>query len=180
MPDEKKLIIDEDWKSQVEAEKEAAKQPPVRKSATGSGPSAPPGDSDDFEMPPASLEMLVSTLVTETMIALGQIPHPATGKTEHRPNQAKYLIDTIAVLSEKTKGNVSAEEEQAFTNLLHQLRMAFVALTERTRSLLGRIWRGTLARLPFSSVVPPLGSQTVVKKYRAQLDDSLGIPSRKS
>ena len=51
-----------------------------------------------------------------------------------RPNQAKYLIDTIAVLSEKTKGNVSAEEEQAFTNLLHQLRMAFVALTERTHA----------------------------------------------
>jgi uncharacterized protein DUF1844 len=131
MPEEKKLIIDEDWKSQVEAEKQAAKQPARPQASTGAA-DTPLSDSDDFEMPPASLEMLVSTLVTEAMIALGQIPHPATGQTEMRPNQAKYLIDTIAVLSEKTKGNTSAEEEQAFTNLLHQLRMAFVALTERT------------------------------------------------
>ena len=128
MPDEKKLIIDEDWKSQVEAEKQAAKQS-ARPKATAGANDGPPSDADDIEMPPASLEMLVSTLVTEAMIALGQIPHPATGQTEMRPNQAKYLIDTIAVLSEKTKGNVSAEEEQAFTNLLHQLRLAFVALT---------------------------------------------------
>jgi hypothetical protein len=130
MADEKKLIIDEDWKSQVEAEKEAAKQPAGSQSAAqGTTDVGEGADAEDFPMPPASLEMLVSTLVTEAMIALGQIPHPATGKAELRPNQAKYLIDTIAVLSEKTKGNVSADEEQAFTNLLHQLRMAFVALT---------------------------------------------------
>jgi hypothetical protein len=138
MPEEKKLIIDEDWKSQVEAEKQAAKQPAPPHATTGAT-DGPPSDVDDFEMPPASLEMLVSTLVTEAMIALGQIPHPATGKTEYRPNQAKYLIDTISVLSEKTRGNVSAEEEQAFTNLLHQLRMAFVALT--TNAPLGPIAR---------------------------------------
>jgi Domain of unknown function (DUF1844) len=134
MADEKKLIIDEDWKSQVEAEKEAAKSQPAKAAVSGAADAidSEPGDSDDFEMPPASLEMLVSTLVTEAMIALGQIPHPATGKSELRPHQAKYLIDTISVISEKTRGNIAAEEEQAFSNLLHQLRMAFVALTERT------------------------------------------------
>jgi hypothetical protein len=78
-------------------------------------------------MPPASLELLVSTLATEAMIALGQLPHPSTGKPQLRPNQAKYLIDTIALLGEKTKGNITKQEEQAFGNLLHQLRMAFVA-----------------------------------------------------
>jgi hypothetical protein len=132
MAEEKKLIIDEDWKSRVEAEKEAANAPSAPAKASDATPAdrAEPQDADDFPMPPASLEMLISTLVTEAMMALGQIPHPATGKAEYRPNQAKYLIDTIAVLSEKTKGNVTAEEEQAFINLLHQLRMAFVALTE--------------------------------------------------
>jgi Domain of unknown function (DUF1844) len=134
MPEEKKLIIDEDWKSQVEAEKEAAKKQPPSSGTTDAAPTTAdgePNDADDFPMPPASLEMLVSTLVTEAMIALGQIPHPATGKSEFRPNQAKYLIDTISVLSEKTQGNLTADEEQAFVNLLHQLRMAFVALTAR-------------------------------------------------
>src|SRR5262245_26630755 len=107
MPEEKKLIIDEDWKSQVEAEKHAAAEQPQAQAKRGAA-DAPYDEGDDIEMPPASLEMLVSTLVTEAMIALGQIPHPATGKAELRPNQAKYLIDTIGVLSEKTKGNVSA------------------------------------------------------------------------
>src|SRR5262249_7032029 len=130
MAEEKKLIIDEDWKSQVAAEKSAAEKPsPTGAGAQASDTAGKPGDGEDYPMPPASLEMLVSTLVTEAMIALGQIPHPATGKAEFRPNQAKYLIDTISVISDKTKGNVSAEEEQAFLNLLHQLRMAFVALT---------------------------------------------------
>lgn len=137
MAEEKKLIIDEDWKSQVEAEKQAAKAQSAAGNVSGAtmveGALAAGGDendSDDFPMPPASLEMLISTLVTEAMMALGQIPHPATGETGFRPHQAKYLIDTIAVLSEKTKGNVTADEEQAFVNLLHQLRMAFVALSE--------------------------------------------------
>jgi hypothetical protein len=131
MPDEKKLIIDEDWKSQVEAEKAAAKtQSTAGKAAQPAAAEPDLADgADDFPMPPASLELLISTLVTEAMMALGQIPHPATGTTQLRPHQAKYLIDTIAVLAEKTKGNVTPDEEEAFRNLLHQLRMAFVALT---------------------------------------------------
>jgi Domain of unknown function (DUF1844) len=134
MPEEKKLIIDEDWKSQVQAEKEAAQQASGPKAAGSPTAGGEPAEGDDFAMPPASLEMLISSLVTEAMIAMGQIPHPATGKSEFRPNQAKYLIDTIAVLSEKTKGNVTPEEEQAFVNLLHQLRLAFVTLTERSKN----------------------------------------------
>lgn len=126
MPDEKKFIIDEDWKSQVQAEKAASADKPTvadRQSTTG------PSEPDDQPMPPASLELLVSSLVTEALIALGQIPHPATGKTSLRRHQAKYLIDMVEMLFEKTKGNVTAEEEQFFAQLLHQLRMAFVSLT---------------------------------------------------
>ena len=141
MPDEKKLIIDEGLEVASRGRK-GGREVFARQAGDVEAANAihgAPGESDDFEMPPASLEMLVSTLVTEAMIALGQIPHPATGKTEYRPNQAKYLIDTISVVSEKTRGNVSAEEEQAFTNLLHQLRMAFVALT--TNAPIGPIAR---------------------------------------
>ena len=64
-------------------------------------------------MPPASLEMLVTTLVTEAMISLGQIPHPHTGEVMFQPQQAKYLIDMIDMLREKTKGNVTPDETRA-------------------------------------------------------------------
>ncbi len=124
MADEKKIIIDEDWKSQVQAEKEAAQQQ-APQPATPKG-TAMPGD---HAMPPASLEMLITTLVTEAMISLGQIPHPHTGETVFQPQQAKYLIDTVEMLREKTKGNVTPAETEMMDQLLHELRLTYVQLT---------------------------------------------------
>lgn len=126
MADEKKLIIDEDWKSQVQAEKDAAAKSPAAGEA-GESPA-------DMQMPEASLEMLVTTLVTEAMMSLGQIPHPHTGEPMYHPQQAKYLIDMIGVLQEKTKGNVTPDESALMENLLHQLRMVYVQLTTGQRS----------------------------------------------
>lgn len=147
--DEKKIIIDEDWKSQVEAEKAAAKQTgnpaPGEPSASAPGAadsaSTPGADAegsggaegslgDDPPMPPASFDMLLTTLATEAMLSLGQMPHPVTGESVMRKNQAKYLIDTIEVLKDKTAGNLSEGEAEAIEAILHQLRMVFVAVTK--------------------------------------------------
>ena len=116
---EKKIIIDEDWKSQVEAEKEQLQNQPE----------SPEGDDAlGREMPPATFGMLLSTLATEAMVCLGQIPHPATGQPAANLPTAKYFIDTLGILQEKTKGNLEPEEDAALTDLLHQLRLAFVAV----------------------------------------------------
>jgi hypothetical protein len=123
MPEEKKLIIDEDWKSQVAAEKRRATDIPP----TPSKADSPVAGGGEIPMPPASFEMLLTTLATEALMALGQIPHPLTGKVELQRDHAKYLIDTIEMLSEKTKGNLTPDEQQMLDTLLHQLRMAFVA-----------------------------------------------------
>jgi Domain of unknown function (DUF1844) len=69
---------------------------------------------------------LLSTLATEALVALGEMAHPATGNARLYPNQAKYLIDTIDMLRQKTKGNLTAAEQQTIDSLLHQLRMLFV------------------------------------------------------
>jgi hypothetical protein len=79
-------------------------------------------------MPPASMQMLVSTLATEALMALGQIPHPHTGQVTPRRNQAKYLIDTIELLKDKTLGNIPAEDTAGIGELLHTLRLAFVQM----------------------------------------------------
>jgi hypothetical protein len=130
MADEKKIIIDEDWKSQVQAEKEeAAKKraatPGESQRAAGATPQAA-GGGEHGPMPPASLEMLFTMLATEAMVALGQIPHPATGQAQADRGQAQYLIDLLDVLREKTKGNLTTREEQVVEALLHELRLAFV------------------------------------------------------
>jgi hypothetical protein len=126
MAEEKKIIIDEDWKSQVQAEKEeASKQKPGETGSTIATEEDASG-LGDMPMPPASFEMLITTLATEALVALGQVPHPLTGKAERQPNQAKFFIDTLDILKQKTKGNLTANEQQALEALLHQLRMAFV------------------------------------------------------
>jgi hypothetical protein len=124
MSDEKRIIIDEDWKSRVEAEKEEAVK--GAQPTAAQGPPAGPADLADVELPPASLEMLLTTLGTEALMAMGQLPHPVTGQRHPVPNQARYLIDTIEVLRDKTKGNLTSDEQQLIDNLLHQLRMVFV------------------------------------------------------
>jgi 3-oxoacyl-ACP reductase-like protein len=131
MADEKKIIIDEDWKSQVQAEKEAAEKEAAAKqpAPAPSGAQPTPSRAGPHEMPPASLEMLVTTLATESLMALGQIPHPQSGQPIFEPLQAKYLIDTIDVLREKTQGNTTPQEAQLMKDILHQLRMAYMELT---------------------------------------------------
>jgi hypothetical protein len=128
MPNEKKIIIDEDWKSRVEAEREAAQaaQSKTRESSAAQGPAPEAADFADVEMPPASLELLLTTLGTEALMAMRQLPHPVTGKLHAQRNQAKYLIDTIEVLRDKTKGNLTPAEQQLIDSMLHQLRLVFV------------------------------------------------------
>ncbi len=122
MPEEKKIIIDEDWKNQVEAEKEQLQREREQPAQE------PAGGPERMRMPPASWEMLLTTLATEAMVALGQIPHPGMEQAEVDLERAKYVIDTLAILEQKTKGNLTEGESQGLEQLLHQLHMAFVAV----------------------------------------------------
>jgi hypothetical protein len=130
MADEKKIIIDEDWKSQVQAEKEAAAKHPAHEFAPAENAAeATAGvNGGGISFPPASFEMLVTSLATEVLVALGQVPNPMTKKADLQPEQAKYLIDTLEVLQQKSKGNLTPGEQQLIDSILHQMRMLYVAL----------------------------------------------------
>jgi hypothetical protein len=127
MPDEpktpdKKLIIDEDWKSQVEAEKEAARHAAEAEKPAGGGPTP----DARGPLPPANLAFLVSTLYLQGAIAMGLLPNPVTDKTEVQLDQAKHSIDLLTMLQEKTEGNRTPEESDELEAALHQLRLAYV------------------------------------------------------
>jgi hypothetical protein len=125
MAEEKKLIIDEDWKSQVQAEKELSQNASASEPATGAAqPSS--AVSEELPLPPASFELLLTMLATEALVAMGHVPHPVTGEPQVARGQAKYLIDLIEVLRGKTAGNLSKDEQQLLESILHQLRLAFV------------------------------------------------------
>lgn len=121
-----RIIVDEDWKSQVQAEKEALQQ----KQEPAAPQEAPtqPGESDaEGPLPPATFPVLLTTLATQALVCMGQIPHPATNKPEVRLNEAKHFIDLLEMLEQKTAGNRTAEESQLLENLLHELRLGFVS-----------------------------------------------------
>jgi Domain of unknown function (DUF1844) len=128
MSDDKKIIIDEDWKSQVAAEKEAAQR--QREPASGEPPSAGASGGPYGEIP-ASFDLLVTTFVTEAMVALGQLPHPANNQLTFDPAHARFAIDMLEIITEKTQGNLTPQEDRGLQDVLHQLRMAFVAISNQ-------------------------------------------------
>jgi len=116
--DEPRIVVDDDYKQQVEQEKEQ-----LRQQMQDAAENAP---ADEMQMPPASMPVLITTLATQALSNLGQIPDPIEGKPVIRKSLAKHFIDTLAMLEEKTKGNLSEEETELLGGTLHQLRMIFV------------------------------------------------------
>ncbi len=122
-----KIIIDEDWKSQVQAEKEEALKSETDDSAKDSEDGqagAPPQPA----LPDASFSVLLTTLATQALVALGQTGEPEQGKVPVDLNFAKHCIDTLDILEQKTKGNLTPEETELLARFLHELRMLFVAV----------------------------------------------------
>ncbi len=114
--EESKIIVDDDWKEQVQKEKEDAKVEQETEAPQG-------------ELPPASFPILVSTLSTQALASMGYIPDPSGQPMTNLP-MAKHFIDTLGVLEEKTQGNLDEGESGLLTETLHQLRMAFVQASQ--------------------------------------------------
>lgn len=70
-------------------------------------------------------------LASTAFIHLGASPHPETGKTEVDLLLARQSLDLLSMLREKTRGNLTAEEERVFDQLLTDLRLRFVEASRR-------------------------------------------------
>jgi len=127
MPDdEKKIIIDEGWKARVERERQeaAAKKPE---------PEAQPEEEAPEEVE-ASFLTLVTSLATQAMFALGLIaPEGAKEVMVDLPG-AKFCIDTLAMLRDKTKGNLTGEESKQLEEAIAQLQQVFVVRGQQAQA----------------------------------------------
>ncbi len=81
---------------------------------------------EEFNPPDASFSLFVSTLAMQVTIFLGAMPNPATNKTEENFSQAKFIIDTLDILKEKTKGNLTADEDKLLDNIVYNLKMLYL------------------------------------------------------
>jgi len=110
--DEKDKNIDESWKEGVEKEKETAKEA---------------SDSVIPEMSLPTFSFFITTLALQAAISLGQLENPATDKKEENLPQAKFIIDTLDMIKQKTNGNLNKEETAALENILYELKMNYVS-----------------------------------------------------
>lgn len=138
-PEKPKIIVDDDWKTKAQEEKEQLqREAEVQKQATESGEAAESNatsaepDTSAMPLPPASFAVLVSTLATQAMATMGQIPMP-DGKPVLQLDHAKHYIDTLAMLEDKTKGNLDADEMVMLNNVLHELRMTYVQASSQAK-----------------------------------------------
>lgn len=84
------------------------------------------------KLPPASLVTLIEMLASQAMVFLGLHPDPMQKKPVVRLNFARHYIDTLSILEEKCKGNLTSEESAFLDHVLSDLRMAFVSVQKKT------------------------------------------------
>jgi len=103
-----------------EAEKATSPQNTEEKAPPQAAPEEQPHEI------PADFSSLILSLAAGAQSALGISPHPLTGKPEKNLPQAKYSIDLLGMLQEKTRGNLGPEEAKLLEALLYDLRMRYV------------------------------------------------------
>ena len=122
--EDKKIIIDEDWKKEAQKEKEIlAAQEQADKKETAEQ------ETERGPLPKGDFAALVSMLVTQTFFSLGLLGVEGQEPREPDLELARYNIDMLETLQAKTKGNLTPEEEKALETMLHQVRMGFVKVS---------------------------------------------------
>lgn len=110
--EEPKIFVDSDWKQEAQAEKERLAQ------AEKATESAQP------KLPAPTLTELINLLASQAIMAMGQ-RDPQTGQVYIALEMAQFNIDMIGVLEEKTKGNLTDEEQTLLTQVLSELRLVY-------------------------------------------------------
>ena len=104
----------------------------------------------EFPLPPATFEFLVLSLKTQTEVHLGLLYF---GDEKERPGpefrMARHSIDLLAMIQDKTRGNLGMEEQRLIENALTELRFRFVqAMEQHQKKAAGGAVEGTSAEEP--------------------------------
>jgi hypothetical protein len=147
------LSIDTDWKKQAqeekrrlaeEAQKKAAAEaaaapappPPLVGPPGAMAPGAPPAvgargaGRGRRELPPVSFNTLVQSIMTQILFYLGDLS-PQGGEPMLNLDMAKHQIDTLGMLEEKTKNNLTADEQRMLDSALYEVRSRFVSVASQ-------------------------------------------------
>ena len=135
MPDEKgeekgfvikdKRIFSQEEQDLNKEDKEPEKQPAKEEAKAKEESSAEKQDAET-ELPEINFPTFIISLNASALVNLGAIEDPASGTKVKNLSIAKQTIDILSMLEEKTRGNLTEEEEQILKNILYDLRIIYV------------------------------------------------------
>lgn len=119
------------------AEGDSPKAPPAEPTGAAA-PTAEAGsqvaaDASAQHLPPVDFHTFVLSLGSSALLHLGELEHPDGREAQPDLPLAKHTIDIIAMLQEKTRGNLSPPEEKLIESLLYDLRLRYVEHTKPAR-----------------------------------------------
>ena len=143
MADEKvSLHVDADWKKQAHEEKRRLAEQAAAKAketaaplGTSAGsiagaPDARSGARSRAQMPPASFSTLVQSILTQALFYLGDLTTRGAEPTVNL-DMAKHQIDLLGILEDKTRGNLTPDEQRVLDTVLYEARMRYVSVASQ-------------------------------------------------
>jgi len=110
-------FVDESWKDSIEKQKDELDH-------AGDQP-------EEGDAPALDFINYVASLAYQAMIFMGEAPNPVTSQVEKNLRQAKFLIDTLIMLRDKTKGNLSKQEDELLNGSVYELQMKFIEILKK-------------------------------------------------
>lgn len=135
------LHIDTDWKKQAQEEKRrlaeqeqqkaaAAASKPAPAEPTAGMPRAGAGRGSERGLPPATFTTLVQSIVTQVLFYLGELSARGVEPSVNL-DMAKHNIDMLGVIEQKTRGNLTEEEQRLLDSALYETRMRYVSIAQQ-------------------------------------------------
>jgi hypothetical protein len=119
--------VDSSWKEEVRKEREAAQAAAAK---GGKGAAAPVARTGGPAGASKVFVNFLAQLVQQGLVQLGHVENPFSGQREVDLDGARYTIDLLAVLQQKTKGNLSEQEQRMFTESLRELQLQYVGVAQ--------------------------------------------------
>ena len=108
--EEKKIIVDDDWKAEARKEKERLAQETTKHEP----------------IPDPSFAELVNMIAVQAMVGFGGMAGPGGERIPPNLDIAKHYVDMLQVLEDKTKGNLTDDEKQLFDQVVYEIRMRYI------------------------------------------------------
>ncbi|SHF03680.1 protein of unknown function [Desulfacinum infernum DSM 9756] len=127
--DRRKVSLDDlegDVKKEEAKEEKKPDEPAKEEPKTAPGEEYAKTRTEARRYPEVTFSTFVFSLSSSALVHLGEVPDPVTNKVEKDLALAKQIIDTLAMLEEKTRGNLERDEQQLLQTVLYDLRLRFV------------------------------------------------------